>query len=590
MKHLFIKIILMMILTVFVFLLLNSCGGGGIVIKITGIIRPKDGEEVLLPITFEWLLNMNENVEGTLTIYTLGGMPSLGQEFPQVAQYEWDSNNYDPESESFKLVVESGDWIAPGTYGWIISAVDRNQNFAESEMATFVIASPVCYPQIAPLNPEDLDEEVELDDYMIWIATPCLNGTLTYDLHATCTNPDEPDQFLTIPNLHTNQYMVGNFDLARGAIVEWNVTVYEEGAGSRTSSVRIFMVKPEDEEISNPPEYSSADLACAKDSEITAEELLYLLKKYIKKYKRIKIFVDSCNSGGIRKVIEDSGLKDVIVKTSSRWCEKSWTYTRSGKKYSLWMDKLLEALKKANWTLKRADDRAYKSVTKHRSNQHPTAHIPNDLSKERLRNKEAQSHHVLLVSGNCKNIEKACENDLENWWETLKKRGFSPSEISSITNAASSDIINKLKNLSNQMNENEEFIFIFTGHGSKGQRITKSSTSSGKDIKNLNFFLDPLVAEAMDSAISSPTLTLSATTTEDCEVTMTVFLNEFELGSFRVITDEEDYPYRRFKFSKNLLMLEDPNILTLQTQGSDTCVVHISDVVLGSGAVPKEEE
>jgi len=245
-----------------------------------------------------------------------------------------------------------------------------------------------------------------------------------------------------------------------------------EGTPSRIT----FTTAPATPEYLEPPEDIEVDMA-ASDTGIRSSEFAKMIEDTIVKagYKSMTFLFSQCYGGGMFKDLDH--LDNTLLKSAARWNELAYDcflWSAPDDRFLCWLDELRKAIENDR-TIAHADDDALRNdpIGPFRDPPDPFGRVehPQGLYNGDQFMKltdDASSKHALIFSGD----DEPGFVDADRWETTLTSTPFG-FEVTKISGGTKKDLQNALETIAESMNENEVFIFIFTGHGSAGQRIAE---------------------------------------------------------------------------------------------------------------------
>lgn len=281
-----------------------------------------------------------------------------------------------------------------------------------------------------------------------------------------------------------------------------------------------------------PPENLEVDMS-ASDTGIRSSEFARLIEESIVEagYKYMTLIFSQCYGGGMFKDLDH--LENTLLKSASRWNEVAYDcflIDNPSESYLCWLEELRKALENDR-SIAHADDEALRNdpigpfadpPDVFGRVEHPQGLYSGDQYVKLT--DDASSKHALIFSGD----DEPDFVDASRWETTLTSTPFN-FEVTTISGGTREDLENALQTIAEEMNENEVFLFIFTGHGSVGQEITSKVTVPEEgvtlDFQASDELLEILVAAERELLY----FTLDSTISESSSYTL--LLNEFLLGS-----------------------------------------------------------
>lgn len=352
-----------------------------------------------------------------------------------------------------------------------------------------------------------------------------------------------------------------------------------EGSIMKGNSVEIdFETAVPAPEYLEPPKNMKADLS-ASDTSIRSHEFAKLIKDKIvdKGYKQMIFAFGQCFGGGMFDSLKD--FDNTLLKSAARWNETSWG--NDGLGYDYWLEELRKEFESGD-TVAKADYDAYMNDPRgphgDRDNppgkEHPQG-LYNGDQNMRLTD-DASSKHALLFSGS---DEPRHQGDIEKWETTLTSTpmGF---DVISVIGGTKEELETALASISTQMNSNEVFLFMSSGHGSEATKVTELVDVCPIEGGGIEFTPTTEIFDiAQDAGLEN--LFIEFDVLDDWEIPYEVYLNDFPLGISNPEVVRNSLPV-----GFEMINWEDFNYLYFHPLERCTDNRMIHDVYLGTGAVP----
>ncbi len=331
-------------------------------------------------------------------------------------------------------------------------------------------------------------------------------------------------------------------------------------------------------EYIEPPEDMKADLS-ASDTSIRSHEFAKLIKDNIvdKGYKQMIFAFGQCFGGGMFDSLKD--FDNTLLKSAARWNETSWGNDYLG--YDYWLEELRKEFESGD-TVAKADYDAYMNDPRgphgDRDNppgtEHPQGFYNGDQNM-RLTD-DASSKHAILFSGS---DEPRHQGDIDKWETTLTSTplGF---DVISIVGGTKEDLEKALASISAQMNSNEVFLFMSSGHGSEATKVTEQVDVCPAEGGGIEFTATREIFDIAEDA-GLENLYIEFDVLDDWGIPYEVYLNDFPLGvsNPEVVRNSLPVGFEMFNW-------EDFNYLYFDPLEPCTDNRMIHDVYLGTGGVP----
>ena len=331
-------------------------------------------------------------------------------------------------------------------------------------------------------------------------------------------------------------------------------------------------------EYVEPPENMKADLS-ASDTSIRSHEFAKMIEDNIvdKGYKQMIFAFGQCFGGGMFEDLKD--FDDTLLKSAARWNETSWG--NDGLGYDYWLEELRKEFESGD-TVAKADYDAYMNDPRgphgDRDNPPGTEHpqgLYNGDQNMRLTD-DASSKHALLFSGS---DEPRHQGDIEKWETTLTSTplGF---DVISVVGGTKDDLETALASISSQMNSNEIFLFMSSGHGSEATEIAEQVDVCPVEGGGIEFTPTTEILDIAEDA-NLENLYIEFDVLDDWDIPYEVYLNDFPLGISNPEVVRNSLPV-----GFEMINWEDYNYLYFNPLEPcpDSRMIH--DIYLGTGAVP----
>lgn len=352
-----------------------------------------------------------------------------------------------------------------------------------------------------------------------------------------------------------------------------------EGSVMKGNSVEInFETAVPTPEYVEPPEDMKADLS-ASDTSIRSHEFAKLIKDKIvdKGYKQMIFAFGQCFGGGMFDSLK--GFDNTLLKSAARWNESSYGSDKLG--YDYWLEELRKEFESGD-TVAKADYDAY--------NNDPCGPVKKEFGKKYLEHPQglyngdqymrltddASSKHALLFSGS---DEPRHKGDIDKWETTLTSTplGF---DVISIVGGTKEDLETALASISAQMNSNEVFLFMSSGHGSEATKVTEKVDVCPLEGGGVEFTPTTEILDIAEDA-GLENLYIEFDVFDGIGIPYNVYLNEFPLGVSNPEVVRNSLPV-----GFTMINWEDYNYLFFEPLEpcADSRMIH--DIYLGTGRVP----